>query len=507
MINDILSIALIGTSNSSTSDLASFPFSIAEGTSMEEKILLQAAWISLSQKAGFQPEIYDGDFPESCEKETLELMPSTHNELLNIILATENNQPLIVEWMEKMIAKQWIFPPNLLPNLLVYCKSRKELHPLFAQIIGKRGFWLAEWNPEWAYIRKQLVNLSEEDWETGNSAQRLGYLYTLRSKDAAAARKLIEEAWKTESLQQKMDLLDIFSQNLSAEDEVFLSSLLSEEKAKEIKRKVALLLGKIPHSSLQKRMENRVKQWISITKTALGITKIDILLPEMCTSEMELDGIDIKSKGFTSSRQGWVAQGISILSPNVLFEENENTLSDWIKIIDKSDWRELLLPALVNGAVLHHSENWIKAFLYFRLKGELSSILSREKIALLVNALSSESFGTFIQKVTPKFNGKHLQFLLSLRQGNWGQIETKTAFQEIQRDSLVYIQKSPWQAPAEFVTLIKQSVSSVPAEKMSEFITIYNGMCSLSAEWTKELHTPLRQMSIRERIAALFGGE
>ncbi|MFN0203902.1 MAG: DUF5691 domain-containing protein [Bacteroidia bacterium] len=499
MENELIQLALIGTERGG--ELPALPpsFLVADDASNEEKLLMAAALLSLQERAAFLPEKYEGELPELCEAETLPYMRQQSADLFVILLSTNNSQPLVQHFLEKMIEKGRILRPNLLPQLLIYGKNRKELHHLIANMIGKRGFWLANQNAEWSYIKKQASQANVNDWEEGTHQQRLAYLHQVRKQDAAAARELLEQTWSKEGLAQRLEFLEIFSEKLSKEDEVFLSHLLAE-RSRDIRGLVMKLLAQIPKSALQERMKKRLENILQIKTDSKGKAVFELNLPEKCTDEMEKDGIDAKSKGYPSVKSGWVAQMINCVPLNELLPNKNHTILAYIDIIQKSEWANILFPAFADSAVLHHTAAWKLALLEFWLKEGAGGHITREKIIQLVNDLSPTAFTSLAKSADKEaYKDKKVMDLFAFRKKNWKETDTEIALITLKEAVKTYRDKQPFHCP-EMLSFIQQIVLSISENKIPYFTEVFTELKDHNANWAKEMNAHIQQLQLRTRI-------
>src|SRR6185503_17502119 len=156
---------------------------------------------------------------------------------LNDIIS-EESMPLLRFWLHHCYEKQQIILPESIPAILSAGVQQKKLHLLIAACCGKRGEWLAGFNPEWNFSSTQT---DEELWQTGTFEQRKELLKQKRKAEPAKAREWLQQTWSLEDANTKTALVELLAENIGEEDISFLESL-SGEKSKKVKDAALQLL-------------------------------------------------------------------------------------------------------------------------------------------------------------------------------------------------------------------------------------------------------------------------
>ncbi len=141
---------------------------------------------------------------------------------------------LLPQWLQAANARGYAAPPQALPALLDAARGRTDLRPAALRFAGPRALWLARLNPDWRFALRAAPGggPSAPDlrdprgirrlWQEGLFAERVTLLTALRSRDAAAARALLEETWATERAEDRLMFLDSLRAGLGPDDEDFL---------------------------------------------------------------------------------------------------------------------------------------------------------------------------------------------------------------------------------------------------------------------------------------------
>src|SRR5262249_25300614 len=127
------------------------------------------------------------------------------------------------EWLTAVAAAQQRIPEEQLPALLELGRTQSALRSVIISVLGKRGVWLAQQNPEWNYVASTS---DESAWETGNRAAREAFLQKLRTIDPAQARELLATTWHQEAPEDRADFIAVLRTNLTLADELFLENAL-----------------------------------------------------------------------------------------------------------------------------------------------------------------------------------------------------------------------------------------------------------------------------------------
>lgn len=364
----LIKTALVGTDNASftptdADELARIGVLLPENDE-SLRVLQAAAAYSVAFKAGYEPATgvpaalkpAPPDSKPICSVQTLSLLKQAMNGLY---------QPRVLLECVRLIAQQgkYLLPYEILPELLTHAKNTPDVWAYLLQAMGERGQWLVLQNPDWSYINQTP---DDDWWLHGTTEQREILLRHLRQQAPQRALELLQQTWKTDDSTQKVKFVQALLISLSSTDEAFLEQCLDEKK-KDVRKSAALLLARIPHSALSKRMTERLTPLVQYKKGLLGIgASVEIHLPEQMDATMERDGIDPRAQwskgGVKASRLG---QMLAIVSPQYWNTHFATTPAAIIKLIKGHEWGELFLEALIEATTLHHNEEWATALMNF----------------------------------------------------------------------------------------------------------------------------------------------
>lgn len=332
------------------------------GESDEKRLLSVAGALALMQKAGSEPPASGlGEIPV-CTPET---RPYLSGAVVNRYhLITASHRSLFPEWLKAASGSGKIAPPDLLPELLDLGRSSREVRLSVLPLLGERGRWLAQVNPDW----RKVAGIVEEDlqstWELGPFPARLEALRETRLEDPAKAREWLAASWAQEDGRERAQFLEILETNLSPEDATFLESALDDKRA-EVRDVARNLLPRLPESAFVQRMASLARQYLGAHKAFLGGLKLDVTLPESYVKEWKRDGIVEKVPTYevkVGERAFWLRQILQNVPPSVWSEEFRAE-PEKIVAAAKGDWEALLVQAWREAAVRSRDQAWCVFFL------------------------------------------------------------------------------------------------------------------------------------------------
>jgi hypothetical protein len=375
---ELTTVALLGTERKSYAPLGantSLDALVArlQGADREGALLAVAAAVAVHRRAGRRPEMDEGPAPAPAAAEDRAPCSAVAREHLSLILRGSYPETL-PEWLEALAATSRRVPVESLPALLDLGRQRTELRPAIATVIGQRGRWLAEQNPDWRWVAMTSRAHSDTDsgfpddaaWETGSRSDRLGVLVRLRAVNPARARELLSSTWDRETREDRADFVATFAQGLGIDDEPFLESAL-DDRRKEVRTAAAELLARLPESRLCGRVLARVRPLLAISETSEPTPSVpfaELTLPTECDKPMARDGIEPKPgrSGF-GERAWWLLQMLAAIPPPTWTAAWGRTPKEIVTSVLESEWRSALLQGLSRAALRHRDPTWIESLL------------------------------------------------------------------------------------------------------------------------------------------------
>ncbi|MGP1682740.1 MAG: DUF5691 domain-containing protein, partial [Giesbergeria sp.] len=162
-------------------------------------------------------------------------------------------------------------PPALLPALLHVGRQCVALRLHLLPVLGERGRWLAQQNPEWAYahgVQEQADN--QTHWAHGSLEQRCAVLRTERVSTPTAARERLQTDWGSLAAKDRAALIAALQVGLCADDEAFLTVQL-KDRAQDVRRTAADLLAALPGSAYSQRMVARMQPLVQSEQAERGL--------------------------------------------------------------------------------------------------------------------------------------------------------------------------------------------------------------------------------------------
>ena len=265
---------------------------------------------------------------------------------------------LLVEFLGHLKMIGYLLPPELLPLALATKKRgiREQLRP----VLGERGRWLAQLNPEWHWATKAVAGDADADrdslvrqWDDGNIDERCRAMETLRRSDPSEARRWIEEAIGKEKAESRVRLLETLAMGLGPQDETLLESLL-DDRSEQVRRAAAACLARIPGSALARRMADRACSILSAQKKGL-LRKSPRLVcnpPEEIDAAWVRDGVPAKVPTGQGKRAVWTEAVLAAVSPTLWCEQFGLQPAELMQAIAKDDFAEAVIVGWTRAAVV-----------------------------------------------------------------------------------------------------------------------------------------------------------
>ena len=329
----------------------------------EEKFLQLASVAFNYRQCGILPAGKEIIMPVAPQEERAYCNMTALQVLKDILI--EESMPLLRCWLQHCYDKHQIVFAENVPVLLSLAAQQKKLQFLVASCCGKRGEWLAGFNPDWNFSSTQT---GEELWQTGTLEQRKEVLKQARKKDPDKARECVQQTWLQEDANTKLSLLEILYDNTGERDIAFLESL-SSEKSKKVKETALELLKEIPGSTILKEYENVIAQGVNIKKekALLGLSSKSVLnfqLPLSIPDSIFKSGIEkLSSQKNVSDESHIFYQLIGFISPAFWEDHLGGSPSEVIDLFKRSDEGKRMIPAIGIAVGRFRNASWAKLFI------------------------------------------------------------------------------------------------------------------------------------------------
>ncbi|HEY2795267.1 MAG TPA: DUF5691 domain-containing protein, partial [Micromonosporaceae bacterium] len=304
----LLSTALVGTGRRSPDtvtvppDVAPFVPAVPRS---EADLLAAAGALTLARRAGIAAEV-GIERPVALRGADLPLAPAAARSRLRHLLEGTVEVAMIELWLGLAIERGLGVPGRDLPNLFRLGRAHHRLRTAIVTVAGPRGAWLADQNPDWAWVLTRHVATIDVDdelsWSEGLLPERMAYAATARRRDPARGRDLIASVWAHEPPTERAALLTVLESGLGPDDEPFLESAL-DDRRKEVRLAAAGLLAALPGSAYAQRMTARARACVARAGDRIVVTP-----PVECDAAMKRDGIEPKPPAGTGERAWWFEQ-------------------------------------------------------------------------------------------------------------------------------------------------------------------------------------------------------
>ena len=173
----------------------------------------------------------------------------------------------------RLAALHAVLPARLLPLALDTAQRSKGLRAAIITVIGHRGAWLAQFNPDWDFARGGNPGAFDAvaHWEEGSPAQRLAWLRDLRARDPAAARDLLRAQLGELPAKERLELLGALGDDVHLDDAALLEPLL-KDRSRDVRQHAARQLATLPGTPLAQRMTGWLSALLSVKRGLLRTT-------------------------------------------------------------------------------------------------------------------------------------------------------------------------------------------------------------------------------------------
>lgn len=366
---DITNKAMLGSSKSplnmkDTPQEIFHDFDVIDVEDKEENFLRLSSLVYQLRQAGVQPLKVDVLQLNTADDEQLPYCTGAAMSILSEIIEQEH-VPFLKMWLALSRDKKQLVFPEMIPTLFEIAERRRELKSLISETCGKRGQWLASLNPEWSWLQIRHEDPAEL-WQNGKLDERKELVRELRIANKAQSVLLLQSAWPTEGLNEKLAFLEIVKVNPGSED-LWLESL--KEKSQKVNAAIQEILKSIPDSSIVKSYKTFMStaSRLKSEKTMLGIaskTRIEIQEHISFPEELLKTGIEkLSSDKSVSDQQFIFIQLIATIPPAFWNHHLEKRTEELVKLFQKEKDTALYLPAIALAAIKFSDMEWMRAML------------------------------------------------------------------------------------------------------------------------------------------------
>ncbi|MCU0451220.1 MAG: DUF5691 domain-containing protein [Bernardetiaceae bacterium] len=285
-------------------------------------------------------------------------------------------------WLHTVARRGLVASPELLPLLLQVAEQDASLRPWLPAVLGTRGRWLAQHNPAWAWA-SPLPSLPtetdeegtpetpepDEAWLTGKPEERLQWLTQVRQRDPVLAVAMIQAVWKQENANFRADVVRLLAVNLSAADEPFLQSIVTDKSQRVREAALALLLS-LPDSAQVRQATEFVLacvQWKQEKKLLGLISKntLEITPPASLPHALKALGVDpVSSQKGLSDGQYQLQQLIELVPPAAWEAHLAKKPEEIVKMLAEAPMK-LYRAAFEEAVIRFRAADWARLMLQF----------------------------------------------------------------------------------------------------------------------------------------------
>ena len=380
----LFKIALLGSERQTELPQASGPLQtmfqqfypqgkVPTGEARESALLSAVAMVQQYQAVGSLSATFSGNLPVPDDKPARRSIPAAAEIHLRRLLNDKSLRALLDGWLEIVADKQLQVPPVYIPALLETSKQSRAIRPLVSAVVGPRGQWLAQQNPDWQSLLTLAVTDDDElpdeaIWEEGNTAQRVDYLRKRRATDTVAALALLQAVWKQEAAAVRQELLQTLRTGLTLADEEWLESCL-DDRSKGVRQVAATLLGSLPDSAFSQRHQARLNSWLQLQKKGGLLSKLSgkqeliVNPPEAWEKDWLRDGIEEKPPKGIGAKAWWLEQSLALVPPVVWVSKWSLAPDSLLSLTAKHDWSSAIMGGWQKALVEYPDPDWITGWL------------------------------------------------------------------------------------------------------------------------------------------------
>lgn len=313
---------------------------------LPQVILSGAATLHQIRRLNIQTQPYQHVLPEPArEEEIYHDLPPISLQHLNQIL-NGKFRPALSEFVQLLVKRRFLLPPESLPGLLDDCLQDPELWQDIQPLLGQRADWLIVQHPQWRALKPQgdVARWSEAGFE-----ERKLIISFVRTTDPSRALQLLKDIWENIGYRKKLGYLDLLENTLNPEDELFLEEALTDSR-KEVRLKAADLLARLPDSQLVLRVFRELLPYVTFEKQK---QRLHLALPEEIPGSTAKDGIHpgVKKGKKGGLKVDWLFECICRIPVSKWTEQFGWSVSEVIRYFDSANRADLLLSALAESAM------------------------------------------------------------------------------------------------------------------------------------------------------------
>jgi hypothetical protein len=500
--SQLLRIALLGTRQSGEA-VPLLPGLATPADSPEQQLLLAAGTLALMQKAGFQPPKAAKEPPVPALADTWQPLGTLGADCFRTLLASNHYAAFRTDYWQQLAQHQRLVPPGLLVEAL-HNESFRQHSPENLTLLGERGRWLAQQNPDWhAVLAPQHLAEDLGAWETGTLTQRKRFMRQLHQTDAAQARQLLRATLPAEPAATQAALLAELAPTVAAADAVFLAPYLSS-KSKEVRQTVVPLLVRLPQSELQERLWQRAVPFLGLKRPLLGRLTLHVTLPESWDKSWQADGIEQKTTSIEGGeRAGWLGQLLSLLPPSRWTAYLGVSAEELLDLAADSEWHTLLLRAWARATYLHQDKAFAASLLLRHFTQP--NLLAQQQVTHLASLLHEEEMLALLRSQLPPRTSElpgFLPELLTHIAAPWPADVVQAALHFIATvlaPTVAYYYSEPHQRLA---ALLSRVASSLPADQFSACAAVLEPLAVTYPPVATLVEQFLESVRFRQQLAA-----
>ncbi len=405
-MNDLVAVALVGTARHEGAGQID-PQHPAEallagisGKDREEMFLLRAGVRAVWEQCGLAPAEVAAVAPALPEDRPV--APEAFVPILQE--AARLPAPgVLVEFLGALAKAGLLLPHTLLPSLLG--AASREVRKSLLPVVGQRGRWLAQFNPQWQWVLSAAGVLPSEGrqrleqvWLEGTLPDRCQALATLRQWVTAEGRRWLEETLPREKPEHRARLIGALAAGLEPADEPLLEKCL-DDRSEQVRQAAAALLARLPGSALAGRMRHRAENLLNPSpKGGRRRLRLECRPPQTMAADGLRDGIPRTPPRGQGKQAAWTEAILAAVPPAFWCQKLSASPAELIQAIEEDDFADAVLAGWTRAAAAlaprdPESAPWLGALWDYWLNAAIrpkklrSSLTINEFLEMLLRAM------------------------------------------------------------------------------------------------------------------------
>jgi hypothetical protein len=464
---------------------------------LAQVILSGAAALHQVRRLRLSSRPYDHPLPEPLQEEDApgDLSPISLQHLKHIL--SGRFRRALPEYVQLLVERQLLLPPEFLPDLLDDCLQDSELWREVQPLLGRRAAWLIPQHPQWRTLAPQG---EVARWPEAGFEERQLIFGSLREQAPQEALELLTTVWDNLSYRHKGAYLELLEKGISPNDEAFLERARQDNR-KEVRLKAANLLATIPESALIGRIFAELIPLFSFDPVR---ERLEVILPKDIPDATAQDGIrpGVKKGKHGGLKTDWLFECVSRIPATYWMQHFDWTREALILFFDTTNKADLLLAALGNASVRFRDQELGTALIRYLVfkNGMVPQELDWQALVRRIPVADfQQMMGEFLERQPGLLEEKHLLTrMLELGPHPWNSETSRTLINGLKQwmsESKTFLWNL-WH----YKRLLETAAYSMPIDLLDELAADWPIQSPVWNQWAPDIERMLRIMRFRKEM-------